>query len=47
MCRVVIDYVDVWWVLHFAWHNYISYRLRDAFPMDAFLVITSHMRVLK
>ena len=45
--RIVIGYVDVWWVLHFAWHNCISYWLRDVFPMNAFLVVTSHMRVLK
>ena len=39
---IVIGCVDVWWVLHFAWHNYISYWWRDAF-----LVVTSHLRVLK
>ena len=43
VCRIVIWCVDVWWVLHFA---YISHWLMDAFPVDAFLVVTSLMRVL-
>lgn len=27
--------------------NYVSYRLKDAFTIDALLVITSNIRVLK
>jgi hypothetical protein len=47
VCRVVIGHDDVRWVLHFARHSHISHWLRDAHLMDAFLVVTSHMRVLK
>ena len=49
VCRIVIviGYVDVWWVVHFALHKYIPHWLRVALPMDAFLVVISHMRVLK
>jgi hypothetical protein len=46
MCRVVIGHDDVRRVLHLAWHSHISHRLRDALPMVAFLVVTSHVRVL-
>ena len=28
VCRIVIGSVDVWWILHFTLHNYISYWLR-------------------
>ena len=44
---IVIGCVDVWWILHFILHDYISRQLRDALSMDAFLVATCHMRVLK
>ena len=45
MCCIVIECLDVPWMLHFIMHS----LLRDALLMDAFklLVITSHMRVLK
>ena len=44
MCRIVIGCVDVSWVLHFTLHNH---RLRDSLSIDALLVTTSSMRVLK
>ena len=44
VCRIVIGYIDVWWIVHFTSHNR---RLRDALPMDVFLVVTCHMRILK
>ena len=44
---IVIGRVDVWWILYFTMHTYITHWLRDALPMDAFLVVTSHMRDLK
>ena len=44
--HIVIGRVDVLWVLHFALHVKISHVLRDAM-MDAFLVVASHMSVLK
>jgi predicted 3-demethylubiquinone-9 3-methyltransferase (glyoxalase superfamily) len=39
--------VDLSWILHFTLHDRISRLLRDALPMSALLVITSHKRVLK
>ena len=45
--HIVIGCVDVWWVMHFALHSYISHWMRGAFSMDAFLVVTSHVRILK
>ena len=44
---IVIGCVVVWWVVHFALHEYISHWLRVALPVDASLVVISHMRVLK
>ena len=44
VCCIVIVCLDVWWILHFTLHNR---RLRDALPMDVFLVVTSDMRILK
>jgi hypothetical protein len=44
VCRIVIGCADVWWILQSTVH---SDWLRDALPMNALLVITSHMRVLK
>ena len=43
--HIVIGRVNVRWVQHFASHNYITHRLREA-PMDAFLVVTSHVSIL-
>ena len=45
-CCIVIGCIDVWWMLHFTLHNYISLWLRDALPTDAFLEVTSYMSVL-
>ena len=48
VCRiVVIGCVDVWWILHFAFYSYVSHWLRDGLPMDTFLEVASHMRVLE
>ena len=44
VCRIVIGCVDVWWILHITLHNH---RLGEALSIDALLVITSHLRVLK
>ena len=44
MCHVVVWCVNLSWILHIAWHNR---RPRDALPMSALLVITSHIRVLR
>ena len=44
VCCIVIGCINVWWILHFTLHNH---RLRDSLPIDAQLVITGHMRVLK
>ena len=44
MCRIVIVCVNVRWILHFTLHNH---RLRVSLPIDALLVITGHMKVLK
>ena len=45
VCCIVIECLDVPWMLHFTMHS----LLRAALLMDAFtlLVITSHMGVLK
>jgi hypothetical protein len=49
VCCIIIGpgCVDVAGVLHFTLHDYISCWLRDVPPRGAFLVIRSHMRVLK
>lgn len=45
VCRiVVIGCVDVSWIMRFTLHNH---RLGEALSIDALLVITSHLRVLK
>ena len=46
MCHIVIGCVQVWWILHFILHNYISRWSRDALLMDAFLAVTSNIVVL-
>jgi hypothetical protein len=46
VCLIVIGRANVWWILHFTLHNYISHWLRDTLLMDAFLVVTGHIRVL-
>ena len=45
VCCIVIECLDVPWMLHFTMDS----LLRDTLLMDAFklLVVTSHMRVLK
>ena len=47
ICRIVIGCIDVWWILHFAFYSYVSHWLRDGLPMDTFLEVASHMRVLE
>jgi hypothetical protein len=47
VCCIVIDCVDVAWILHFILHDHIVCWLRDGFAMDALLVIRSHIEVLK
>ena len=47
MRHIVIECVDVLWILHFTLHNCISHWPRDASPISALLVITNHMRVLR
>ena len=47
VCHIVIRRVGVYWILHFTLNIYIYKWLRDALPMDAFLVVISHMRVLQ
>ena len=47
MSHIVIGCVDVSWILHFTLHGHVYRWLRDALSMNALLVITSHMTVLK
>ena len=44
VCCIVIECLDVPWMLHFIMHSLLRDLLMDAFKL---LVITSHMRVLK
>ena len=44
VCCVVIGCVEVLLILQFTLHKH---GLRDSLPMDAFLVATSHVKVLK
>ena len=46
VCRIVIECVDVWWILHFALHNCVSHWLRDVLSTDAFVVVACHIMVL-
>jgi hypothetical protein len=39
--------LNVWWVLYFTLHSHVLPRLREALPMDVFLIVTSYMRVLE
>ena len=41
VCPIVIGRPDVWWII------LRNYRLRDALQIDALLVTTNHMMVLK
>ena len=41
VCPIVIGRPDVWWII------LRNYRLRDALLIDALLVTTNHMMVLK
>ena len=49
VCRIVIRYVDLSWMLYFALpvHNRVSHWLREVLPVSTLLVIANHMRVLK
>ena len=46
-CYIVIGRVDVSWIPHFTLHGHVFHWMRDILPMNALLVITNHLRVLK
>lgn len=54
LSRIIIGYAIIitrvlrlYFTLNLNWGSYVSHGLRDALPMDALLVITSHSKVLR